>query len=241
MAKAPGATAVKSRLHSVLGAETATRLYECFLRDRLDGLGAVAGIDCVVAFTPAAAEAAIAGIAPPRFTLLAQRGADLGARLDAVLTELLAAGHPGAIAIDSDSPTLPMDYVSEAASRLLRGAADAVVGPCDDGGYYLIGLRQPQPLLFEAMPWSTARVLPLTLERAQRLGLRMHVLPPWFDVDTEADLVRLHTELTHRAAGPSRTLTLMRELAAAGVFDRCARFRGRFTRASGSTTRDGCR
>jgi hypothetical protein len=218
MAKAPGATAVKSRLHPVLGAPMATRLYECFLRDRLDALSTIAGIDCVVAFTPVGAQGAMAEMAPRHFELVAQRGPDLGARLDALLTELLAAGHPGAMAIDSDSPTLPMSYVADAAQRLASRDADVVVGPCDDGGYYLIGMRQPHPELFEAMPWSTEHVLPLTLERARGRGLRTHVLPRWFDVDTEADLRRLHAELVNHASGPSRTVALMRDLAAAGFF-----------------------
>jgi rSAM/selenodomain-associated transferase 1 len=218
MAKAPGVTVVKSRLHPALGAEMATRLYECFLRDRLDALSTLEGIDRVIAFTPLEARDVMAEIAPFAFTLLPQRGADLGARLDNLLADLLGAGHPGAIAIDSDSPTLPMSYVAEAAMVLTAGEADAVVGPCDDGGYYLIGLRQPHPELFDAMPWSTERVLPVTLERAKRRGLRTHVLPTWFDVDTEADLLRLQREIATTSTGPLRTIALVRELFAAGVF-----------------------
>src|SRR5262249_61869470 len=97
------------------------------------------------------------------------------------------------------------------------GETDAVVGPCDDGGYYLIGLRKPCAALFYGMPWSTERVLGLTLERSRRSGLRTHVLPPWFDVDTEADLVRLRRELEDQPTGPLRTVALVRELSAAGV------------------------
>jgi len=218
MAKVPGVAAVKSRLHPALGSGTATRLYECFLRDRLDALATVEGIDRVIAFTPIEARDVMAEIAPCGFKLLPQHGADLGARLDNLLADLLGAGHPGAIAIDSDSPTLPMNYVAEAAMVLAAGEADAVVGPCDDGGYYLIGLREPHPELFEAMPWSTERVLPLTLERAKRSGLRTHVLAPWFDVDTEADLLRLQREVATTSTGPPRTIALLRALFAAGVF-----------------------
>ena len=218
MAKVPGAAVVKSRLHPALGVETAARLYECFLRDRIDALSILEGIARVIAFTPVEARDVIAGLAPFEFALLAQRGADLGARLNDLLTALLAAGHAGAIAIDSDSPTLPMSYVTDAARVLATSEAEVVVGPCDDGGYYLIGVRQPHPELFDAMPWSTERVLPLTLERARHHGLRTHVLPSWFDVDTEADLARLQGELAQRQTGPLRTIALMRELAAAGVF-----------------------
>jgi hypothetical protein len=218
MAKVPGATAVKSRLHPVLGAPLATRLYDCFLRDRLDALTTVAGIDRVVAFTPAEAREPMAQVAPPGFTLVPQRGMDLGARLSQLLADLLDAGHPGAIAVDSDSPTLPMRYVAEAALTLATGEAEVVVGPCDDGGYYLIGVRRPHPELFERIPWSTDRVLPLTLERARHRGLRTHVLPAWFDVDTEMDLVRLENALATESTGPRRTTALIREMVATGVF-----------------------
>lgn len=217
MAKVPGAAAVKSRLHPALGATLATRLYECFLRDRLDALASLDGIDRIVAFTPAEAAGAMADLAPQSFTLVAQRGSDLGARLDNLLTDLLAAGHPAAIAIDSDSPTLPMRYVARAATLLISGETDAVVGPCDDGGYYLIGLSRPCPELFQSMPWSTERVLGLTLERARRGGLRMQALPAWFDVDTEADLFRLRREIVDQSTGPLRTIALVQELSAAGV------------------------
>jgi len=218
MAKVPGATTVKSRLHPVLGAELATRLYDCFLRDRLEALASVVGIDCLVAFTPPEALEEMIRLTPGGFTLVAQRGGDLGARLDGLLSDLLRAGHPGAIAIDSDSPTLPMSHVAEAARVLAAREAEVVVGPCDDGGYYLIGVGRPHPELFEAMPWSTDRVLPLTLERARRQGLRTHVLHRWFDVDTAADLVRLRDALATGTSGPPRTAALLREMAEAGVF-----------------------
>jgi len=217
MAKVPGAAAVKSRLHPTLGAALATRLYECFLRDRLDALAAVDGIERVIAFTPEEAAGAMADVAPPGFALVAQRGSDLGARLDNLITDLLATGHSAAIAIDSDSPTLPMTYVATAATVLDSGETDAVVGPCDDGGYYLIGSSRPCPELFKSMPWSTDRVLGLTLERARQSGLRLHMLPAWFDVDTEADLVRLQRETMGQHTGPLRTIALVQELSTTGI------------------------
>jgi len=81
---------------------------------------------------------------------------------------------------------------------------DVVLGPAEDGGYYLIGMRVPHRALFENLPWSTAAVLGRTLERAQRLGLRVACLPTWFDVDTGADLERLRAELDASPAGPPR-------------------------------------
>lgn len=205
MAKVPGATTVKSRLHPSITPERATELYRCFLLDRLDALAALAGIAPVIAFTPGDARSALEALAPPGFALVPQRGADLGQRLANLLGDLIGRGHPAAIAIDSDSPTLPMAYVLEAALTLETKAADVVLGPCDDGGYYLIGVRAPQPLLFEGIPWSTERVTRVTLERARGLGLSVHLLPAWFDVDTEADLRRLHAELAAGHDGPART------------------------------------
>jgi uncharacterized protein len=127
--------------------------------------------------------------------LLAQRGEDLGARQARLISDVLSLGHQGALVIGTDSPTLPRECLDEAVSLVMAPDVDLVLGPTDDGGYYLIGLRAPCPALFEGMPWSTSAVLPRTLDRAQRLGLRVACLPAWFDVDTKADLERLAAEL----------------------------------------------
>jgi rSAM/selenodomain-associated transferase 1 len=213
MAKVPGAAPVKSRLHAALTEVRATELYRCFLLDRLDALVAVPGIAPVVAFTPPEARARMATLAPPGVRLLAQEGGDLTERLTRLFDRLLGEGHPAALAMDSDSPTLPMAYVATAARALADDEADVVIGPSDDGGYYLIGLREPRPVLFEDVPWSTAQVLAVTLARARGLGLRVRLLPAWFDVDTEADLHRLRDELAAGGAGPTRTAAFVRELA----------------------------
>ena len=220
MAKAPGLGPVKSRLHAALTPECATELYRCFLLDRLDGVAALSGVQPVLAFTPAEGREILAALVPPSFRLIEQRGVDLGERLANLLTGLLGEGHPGAMAIDSDSPTLPMSYVTHAAARLEDGSADVVLGPCEDGGYYLVGLRAPQPALFENMPWSTERVLALTVERARDRRLRTHLLPPWFDVDTEPDLGRLHAEMTAAGGGPARTFAFVSDLYHDGLLKR---------------------
>jgi uncharacterized protein len=212
MTKVPGMTVVKSRLHESLGAERATELYRCFLLDRLDAVAALRDITGVVAFTPFEAEALIRALAPPALRLLPQHGADLGERLSNILTELLTRGHAGAMAVDSDSPTLPMAYLVEAATVLSGATCDVVLGPCEDGGYYLVGLRYPQPALFEGIPWSTDAVFAMTLEKARARGLSVHVLPQWFDVDTEADLRRLYTHMAARTHNPQRTYALVRQL-----------------------------
>jgi uncharacterized protein len=212
MAKVPGAAPVKSRLHAALTEPRATELYRCFLLDRLDALSAVPGISPVVAFTPPEAAARMRALAPPGFRLIAQDGVDLTERLIRLFDRLLET-HPAALAMDSDSPTLPMAYVAEAAAALAAAEADVVVGPSDDGGYYLIGLRAPRPALFRDVPWSSADVLAVTLARARELGLRVRLLPAWFDVDTEADLRRLRAELATAGAGPARTTAFVRQLA----------------------------
>jgi len=126
---------------------------------------------------------------------------ELGARLANGLAQLLAHGHAGAVAIDSDTPTLPTAFLQQGVDILRRGESDVVVGPCDDGGYYLIGVRADRPELFEDMPWSTPEVLPETLRRARTAGLATVCLPEWFDVDTAADLERLCASLGEPGLG----------------------------------------
>lgn len=199
VAKRPAAGQTKTRLCPPLTAEAAAALYECFLRDTLDIMRAVPGATCGIGYLPEAAVNYFRALAPD-MALAPQRGANLGERLDHLLTDALDAGAQQAVVMDSDSPTLPAAYVAEAFVRL-DGPDDVVLGPCDDGGYYLIGLKRPQPRLLREVQMSTPFVVRDTLALARELGLRAALLPTWYDVDTAAELDRLRVEL----AGPSTT------------------------------------
>ena len=133
-------------------------------------------------------------------------------RLTGVFDDLFEDGHIAVVAIDSDSPTLPMAYVAQAAAVLAHGSADVVIGPSDDGGYYLVGLDRRQPKLFDGIPWSTSETRAATLARARDLGLSALLLPRWFDVDTPEDLRRLCADLAGRDTAP-RTAAFLATLA----------------------------
>jgi rSAM/selenodomain-associated transferase 1 len=210
MAKTPAAGQVKTRLCPPLHPAEAAALAACFLLDRLEQLGEVPGADALVAFTPRESQAELRRLVPPGARLIPQEGADLGERLDRVLTELLVEGYTGAIAVGTDSPTLPTAYIRLACDALREGTADAVLGPAEDGGYYLIGLGAPAPALFKDMPWSTEAVARETLTRARQLGLRVALLPTWFDVDRGEDLARLRAPGPSEAFRPQRTLAFLR-------------------------------
>jgi len=202
MAKAPRPGTVKTRLCPPLLPTEAAALYRSFLVDKIAAVGALVGARPVIAYTPADARSEFAELAPA-FSLVAQHGDDLGARLHATLAGLLADGHAGAIAVDSDTPTLPRAFMQQAVHCLSRPGPDVVLGPTEDGGYYLIGVRRAHPELFDAMPWSTSAVLDVTRHRAARIGLRATCLPPWFDVDTPEDLDQLRKTLREDAATPA--------------------------------------
>jgi len=194
MAKAPAAGEVKTRLCPPLSPGEAAELYRCFLLDKVAQVRALAGARATIAFTPDEGRSLFARLAPD-FRLIAQGGGDLGSRLLRSLDGLLCEGYAAAVAIDSDTPTLPTDFLRQALDLVATPTIDVVLGPCDDGGYYLIGMRRAWPALFERMPWSTADVLPETIRRAEAKGLRVGCLPTWFDVDTPGDLARLMASL----------------------------------------------
>ena len=203
MAKAPEAGQVKTRLWPLLSPEEAAELSHCFIRDKAAQVREAARAEPFVAYAPDDAGAAFQAPAPG-FTLLPQRGGDLTARLLSVLAHLFAGGFDAAILLDSDTPTLPAGLLERAVTLLASGEHDLVLGPSEDGGYYLIGLRPLHPEIFEGMPWSTPTVLEETLRRACALGLSTLRLPPWYDVDTDADLARLAAELSAGADGGPR-------------------------------------
>ncbi len=195
MAKAPRAGQVKTRLVPPLSQEEAAELYRCLLLDKLLQVGQLSGVDPYLAYTPIEARQSMLSLAPQAFTLIPQVGSDLGDRLHRLSAILLERGYGGVILIDSDTPTLPTDYLVDAIARLQSASTDLVVGPAEDGGYYLIGLKRPCRALFDGIPWSGPAVLAETLGRASAQRLQVSTLPAWFDVDTPDDLARLLRDL----------------------------------------------
>lgn len=195
---------VKTRLIGDLSAEQAAQLHAAFLADALERL-AGGDFELGIAWALEDGEALPSGPGPG----LRQNGATLGERLYDVLRRQ-AESHAGVAAAGSDHPSLARALVEEAFTRL-EAAADVVLGPAEDGGYYLIALRAAavRAELFSGIPWSTAEVLAATLDRCRRLGLRTELLPPGADVDTPADLRRLAARLAADASGSPRTHALL--------------------------------
>lgn len=211
MAKAPRAGQVKTRLCPPLSGAEAAELYRCFLLDKIDQVRALRGATPAIAYAPPGGRAAFEGLAPG-FSLVPQRGGDLGARLANSFAQFFRNGCGAALAIDSDTPTLPVALLQQALDLVRAPSIDVVLGPTEDGGYYLIGLRALHRELFDGIAWSTSRVLPETARRAEAKGLRVAYLPPWYDVDTPADLERLKTALALAEGGqPSHTRRFLME------------------------------
>ena len=139
---------------------------------------------------------------PECFKLVAQRGETLGERLINAADELLNNGFESVCLINSDSPTLSGELLHIATSSLARDGDRVVLGPSQDGGYYLIGLKRPHRNLFERIAWSTADVLAHTIERAAEINLPVEFLPTWYDVDDAATLRLLCDELALLSEDP---------------------------------------
>jgi len=191
VAKRPTPGKTKTRLSPPLTPELASALYECFLFDTLDQMRQVADAQHVIAYLD---ECDYFQRLAPDFELIPQEGHDLGERLDNALTLYLSLGYERVVIMDSDSPTLPHDYLSNA-FHVLAAGVDVVLGPCDDGGYYLIGLKRPTPRLLREVHMSTPTVAAETMALAKEEGLNLVTLPTWYDIDDIASLSRLIKEI----------------------------------------------
>jgi rSAM/selenodomain-associated transferase 1 len=198
MAKAPRAGYVKTRLQPPLSADEAAALNVCFLRDTAENIASVErdgdalGLVC---YTPVGDEVAFDGLLPESFALIAQRGDDFGERLLSAADDILSCGFGAVCLIDSDSPTLPTSALRHAVRELGRPGKRVVVGPSEDGGYYLIGMKRAEPRVFGRIAWSTGSVYAETIERVHEAGLDLVELPKWYDVDDAATLAVLEREL----------------------------------------------
>jgi rSAM/selenodomain-associated transferase 1 len=222
MAKAPDVARVKTRLSPVLRPEEARALSACFLRDMTHMLahaGRAAPIDGYIAFAPAGSEASFAEIVAPGTGFVLANGAidapagvvGFGRCLLQAARALFARGYGAVGLLNSDSPTLPVELIVETARRLAAPGERAVLGPASDGGYYLLALKAPHAELFADIDWSTARVAAQTRAAAQRLGLALADLAPWYDVDDPGSLAQLVRDCAAKGAvAPSTAAWLKR-------------------------------
>jgi rSAM/selenodomain-associated transferase 1 len=206
MAKAPVPGRVKTRLSPPLSPDEATALSGCFLRDvtaNLAEAARAAPIDAYVAFAPAGGEALLRAVIAPGTKLVLADGSPampdgverFGRSLLHAARALFALGYDAVGLLNSDSPTLPTALLVEAARALAAPGERVVLGPADDGGYYLLAMKAPHAALFRDIDWSTERVASQTSARAAALGLERVTLPTWYDVDDAASLQALLDEL----------------------------------------------
>lgn len=183
-ARAPELGRVKTRLASELGAARALAIYR-ELTERVVR-ATQQSADCVViAYAPSDAGRAMHAWLGGAPEYAPQGDGDLGDRMQHAFTSRLALGAQRVVLIGTDCPTITADTVAAAYAAL--DEADVVFGPALDGGYYLIGAREVHDVLFRAVPWSSARTLAVSLDRAHEAGLRVALLPPMRDIDTAAD------------------------------------------------------
>lgn len=192
MARLPRLGEVKTRLAASLGADTTLQLYRAFLTDL--ALRFAPARECMLhwAYTPDGCAFAdeLARLVPGERagTCFPQRGTDFADRLYQVVRETSERAFARTIIIGSDSPQVSAWVISQARAAL--DEYDVVLGPAEDGGYYLIALREPHDL-FTGIPMSTDRVLQMTIARAREMALSVHLLEPLFDVDELSDCLRL--------------------------------------------------
>jgi len=208
MAKAPREGEVKTRLFGALSPEEAKHLYVAFLSDTFalmeEMMEEREELSLALCYTPEGEEEAFEEVEREGSLMLPQRGQDLGERLTNCFTDLFALGFQSVVVIGADSPTLPGEYVFDA-FECFETDDDVVIGPTEDGGYYLVGMRKLHRRIFEDIPWGGDGALAATIDRAKEAELDLVLLPEWHDVDTPEDFERLKLELDENKGGAKFT------------------------------------
>lgn len=223
MAKAPRLGKVKTRLSPPLSPAEAMQMSAAFLRDITENIRRAAqhvDIKGYVAYAPAGLGGLFDGMLADGTALVLADGemdapvgvTGLGRSLWHATTALFAQGHSAVCLLNADSPTLATAHLVQAASALARPGAGVVLGPVEDGGYYLLGTPAPHAGLFAGIDWSTDRVAAQTRAAAAGLGLPLQELPPWYDVDDRLALHRLVRDLDADGHGAPATAALVAAL-----------------------------
>lgn len=238
MAKASHPGRTKTRLCPPLTLEEAAEFNTAFLKDIAANLSAAAAetsLAGAMAFGPPESEAFFRALIPASIALHEVWYPNFGDCLREAMKSQFAAGHRAACVLNSDSPTLPTALLADMIDCLARPGDRAVLGPSTDGGYYLLACKTLHPRLFEEIAWSTEAVAAQTLERAKEIGLPVHILPEWYDVDDGASIRLLARELLHgrsfsaclrSSPAPHSTALLEAMFATANLNERLDRFLG---------------
>jgi rSAM/selenodomain-associated transferase 1 len=218
-ARYPRRGEVKTRLASTIGREAAAEFYKlCAERVLRETEKLSKDVELFLFYADGTNELEIREWIGERFRLAPQIGADLGARMGNAFESVFSHGAQKAIIVGTDVPDLTADVIEDAFNAL--GSHELVVGPCEDGGYYLLGMKEVHGELFAGIPWSTDQVLETTLAAVRNKGLTVHVLQTLADVDTEEDLKRWVASGASSEANPvrvfARSLDLVRAKASDG-------------------------
>ena len=184
-ARAPVEGQVKTRLAAELGAAAALAIYRELVERTIGAARGSSSWSLTVAHTPHDASAVMRDWLGSDIALWPQPDLDLGGRMEAAIAMLRSGGAQRVVVIGTDCPDMTTSVIQDAFDRLSRH--DVVVGPAHDGGYYLIGMSGMHPSLFQNIPWSSARTLEVTLERARSNGLSVALLEAHGDIDTGDD------------------------------------------------------
>ena len=208
MAKAPKPGMVKTRLAGSLASPAVTALYRCLLDDTLALATSLTSVEVAV-MCPEADRDELAQLVGDTVQVVAQKGEGLAAGLTSVFRHFTDAGRQRVVAFNSDSPHLP-GLVLESAFETLSGN-DMVVGPTEDGGYYLVGAKAAYPALFDRDGLGTRNALEALLARARELQISVGFTDPFYDVDVAGNLTRLAAELQLNAARAPRTAVWLKQ------------------------------
>jgi uncharacterized protein len=212
-AKAPVAGQVKTRLCPPLTPDEAASLHGSLVLDVLERCQSLKGAACILAGTPSSHHPFFRAMeARFKIPVWDQMGDDLGTRMVSVFQKAFDSSYRTAIVIGTDIPGIDQTLLMSAGKSLQD--YDVVLGPTVDGGYYLLGLRSPEPELFEQMPWSTNQVYALTKQKIEASGLSVKILPELRDLDTVEDLQAFIQDAKDRQNPifSSRTKNLLQEL-----------------------------
>ncbi len=202
---------VKKRLSKDLDATITTELYKNFILDVLSMLISLK-IHFTICFDPPDSQEKLTEWLGDEYDYLPQEGKDLGERMKNCFIQTFSRNFNSVIVIGSDSPDIPENFLLDAFSAL--GSNDMVIGPCSDGGYYLLGFNSSSflPEAFENINWSTNRVFRQTIDILNKNGRKTHILPEWKDVDIDSDLKALIRRNKGNKFSSSKTFSYLKNV-----------------------------